>query len=672
MRSIAVGGNASLGSTSTNSNVQFTNSLSWLSMDGLHKLTLTTNASRNFSAVDQVSNLLGSFTFNSLGDFQAGAPASFTRTLTPLHQGRSQTLYGMALGDYWRVDPDLTVQYGVRVDGSRFGSGADYNPLIMETFGLRNDRVPNPVGLSPRVSFNKSIGEAPQITFGEGFIRGPRQRIGGGFGFFQGAPAQSLLNRVISNTGLPTSIQTLSCVGAAAPVPQWSEYRTDPASVPSTCVDGSTGSVFADAQPNVTIVDPGYQASRRMSADLNWSGWVLQNRFNLSVAGSYALNLDQQGEIDLNFLPQTRFALADEDNRPVFVSPTSIVPETGAIATGDARVSQDFSHVTFVRSNLRSSFKQIVFQLSPTAFNSNFNWNLSYTRVWSRRLLQGFGSTVGNPLDLEWADNDINAKHQVQLRLNYNLFNTFRINWTVAARSGTVVTPRIAGDVNGDGYSNDRAFVFDPAHTADTALASAMRQLLTTGSPVARDCLGSQLGRLAGLNSCRGPWAISTNSVNVTLNPLSVHMPQRAQVRFQLSNPFGAADLLMHGAANPHGWGQSTAPDQTLLYVRGFDPATNRFTYDVNQHFGSTAPRSTASRTSPVTLTALLSIDLSPPRERQSLTQMLDRGRKYPEQEKAKRERAVHQVDVFDEQHAESDDDHASPGGSAQAHARTG
>ena len=30
----------------------------------------------------------------------------------------------------------------------------------------------------------------------------------------------------------------------------------------------------------------------------------------------------------------------------------------------------------------------------------------------------------------------------------------------------------IAGDVNGDGYFNDRAFVFDPARTADTALAS--------------------------------------------------------------------------------------------------------------------------------------------------------------------------------------------------------
>jgi len=34
----------------------------------------------------------------------------------------------------------------------------------------------------------------------------------------------------------------------------------------------------------------------------------------------------------------------------------------------------------------------------------------------------------------------------------------------------------IAGDVNGDGYSNDRAFVFSPAGTAtDPAVAAGMQ-----------------------------------------------------------------------------------------------------------------------------------------------------------------------------------------------------
>jgi hypothetical protein len=529
----------------------------------------------------------------------------------------------------------LSLTYGVRMDASRFGSAPDYNPTVEQVFGLRNDRVPNPIALSPRVGFSKTFGEAPQITFGEGFQRGPRQRIAGGLGIFQGSPAQSLVNRLISNTGLPSAIQQLTCVGDAAPIPDWERYRLDPSSVPNACADGTVGSVFSNSQPGVTLVDPNYQASRRLSADLNWQGWVLRNRFNLSVAGSYALNLDQQGEIDLNFAPTMRFALGSEGGRPVYVAPTSIVPATGSIATGDARVSQSFSRVTFINSGLRSDSKQLVFRVSPTAFNSKFTWNASYTRSWNRRLIQGFSSTVGNPLDREWGANDLNAKHQVQLGINYNLLNTFRLNWTVSARSGVPITPRISGDVNGDGYSNDRAFVFDPAHTADSSLAAQMRQLLDDGSPIARSCLRRQLGQLSKLASCSGPWVLSgNNAINISVNPQKMRMPQRAQLRFQLSNPLGGLDLLTHGSGNARGWGQTTSPDQTLLYVRGFDPETNRFKYEVNQRFGSTRPQQSASRSSPVTMTALLSLDLGPSRERQSLTQMLDRGRKYKDQQK--------------------------------------
>ncbi|HTE47592.1 MAG TPA: carboxypeptidase-like regulatory domain-containing protein [Gemmatimonadaceae bacterium] len=635
IRSILVGGNASLGSRSSTTNLQFRNALSWLSMDGSHKLTLTTELARNLALTDQLSNMYGSFSFNSLADFEAGRPASFSRTLTPRRQGRSQGTLGMSLGDAWRPNPDLNLTYGVRVDASKFGSGPEYNPLVEQVFGLRNDRVPNPISLSPRLGFSKSFGEAPQITMGEGFMRGPRQRIAGGLGIFQGSPAQSLMSRVISNTGLPSAIQQLTCIGDAAPTPDWERYRLDPTTVPGACTDGSTGTVFANAQPGVTLVDPNYHASRRLSADLNWNGWVLNNRFNLNVAGSYALNLDQQGEIDLNFAPNVRFNLAGEGGRPVFVDPASVVPTTGSIASGDARVSQSFSRVTFINSNLRSDSKQLIFRVSPTSFNSNFTWNASYTRSWNRRLVQGFSSTVGNPLDRQWGDNDLNAKHQVQLSLNYNLLNTLRLNWSISARSGVPITPRIAGDVNGDGYSNDRAFIFDPAHTADSALASQMRQVLDDGSPIARDCLGRQVRQLAKLASCRGPWTLSgNNAINITVNPLKVRMPQRAQLRFQLGNPLGALDLALHGSGNVRGWGQSLSPDQTLLYVRGFDPETKQFKYEVNQRFGSTRPQQSVVRGSPVTMTALLSIDLGPSRERQSLTQMLDRGRKYKDQQK--------------------------------------
>jgi hypothetical protein len=192
----------------------------------------------------------------------------------------------------------------------------------------------------------------------------------------------------------------------------------------------------------------------------------------------------------------------------------------------------------------------------------------------------------------------------------------------------------VIGDVNGDGYSNDRAFIFDPANTADAALASEMDRLLANSSGAAKKCLRSQLGKLAERNSCEGPWT-SSASLNFALDPIKFRMPNRAQIQFSLANPLGAADLVMHGSNNLKGWGQSNTPDQALLYVKGFDQSTQRFKYEVNQRFGATRPAFVALR-SPVILTMAMRFDLGPTRERQTLMTQLSNGRsvpgtKYPE-----------------------------------------
>ena len=629
VRTVQAGGNPSLGSAQSGADVTFRNSLSWVSMNSKHRLSLTTDAKQSMAQTDQSSNLLGSFSFNSLADFEAGRPASFSRMLTPRFQRRGQTTGGLSFQDSWRVNPDLQMTLGLRADAGRFGSRPDYNPQIEQTFGLRNDIVPNPVTLSPRISFSKTLGEAQQISFIEGERRGPRARIGGGIAVFQQAPSASLVTRVANNTGLPSAVQQLTCVGDATPIPRWDVYAQFPDSVPSQCADGTGGTVFASSLPSVTLVDRNYSPSRRISTDLNWRGAVLRNRFMATITGSYALNLEQPGEIDLNFDPTVRFNLADEGGRPVFVNTSSIVPTSGAVASRDARKSPLFNRVTLVNSDLRSTAKQLTVNLSPMNFTSTFSYSASYTLSSNTRLVQGFQSTSGNPLDREWGLNDLNAMHAIQLNLGTNVKNVLRINYTIVGRSGAPITPRVSGDINGDGVtSNDRAFIFDPATAADPTLAADMQRLLDTGSPIARDCLRRNMGQIAKMGSCRGPWTISgNNSINLTVNPLKVRMPQRAQLRFQLGNPMGALDLLFHGAGNIRGWGQQTTPDQTLLYVRGFDPATQRFKYEVNQRFGSTRPQQNVNRAAPVTITALLQLDLGPTRERQQLTQMLDRGR---------------------------------------------
>jgi hypothetical protein len=629
VRTVQAGGNPSLGNAQSSADVSFRNSLSWVSMNNKHRLSFSTDAKQSMAETDQSSNLLGSFAFNSIEDFEAGLPASFSRTRAPRLQRRGQTTAGASLQDSWRVNQDFQLTMGVRADAGRFSSRPDRNLLVEQTFGVRNDVVPNPVTISPRISFNKTLGEAQQISFVEGERRGPRARISGGIAVFQQAPSASLVTRVASNTGLDTASIQLTCVGDATPIPRWDLYAQFPDSVPDECRDGSSGTVFSSRLPSVTLVDRNYSPSRRVSTDLSWRGAVLGNRFMATVTGNFALNLAQQGEVDLNFDPTVRFTLPEEGDRPVFVQRSSIVEQSGAIAAGDARKSPLFNRVTLIHSDLRSTARQMTVNLSPMNFTSTFNYSVSYTLAANKRLVQGFTSTGGNPLDREWGVNDINALHSIQLNVGTNIRNLLRVNWTIVGRSGAPITPRVSGDINGDGYtSNDRAYIFDPATTPDTALAAAMQRLLDTGSPIARDCLRRNMDQVAKMGACRGPWTISgNNSINLTVNPLKVRMPQRAQLRFQIGNPMGALDLLFHGAGNIRGWGQQSSPDQTLLYVRGFDSTEKRFKYEVNQRFGSTRPQQSVNRASPVTITALIQLDLGPTRERQQLTQMLDRGR---------------------------------------------
>jgi hypothetical protein len=155
-----------------------------------------------------------------------------------------------------------------------------------------------------------------------------------------------------------------------------------------------------------------------------------------------------------------------------------------------------------------------------------------------------------------------------------------------------------------------------------------MRALLDGAGDATRRCLERQVGHIAARNSCRGPWS-STASLNVTLDRVKFRMPQRATVQFSLSNPLGAADLALNGSGHLKGWGQTAFPDQSLLYVRGFDAATNRYRYEVNQRFGATRPQFLTLR-APVSLTVSMRVDLGPTRERQSLGQYLRYGRGQP------------------------------------------
>ena len=625
VQSLSFGGNQGLSSSSSSRGASVQNTLSWFDEANKHRLKLTTQLQYNGSTQNPASNLLGTFSFNSLEDLEAGRPASFSRTLH-VHQRRTgYYVAGIALGDSYRRTQDFQLQYGVRLEASRSAVRPEYNPAVEAVFGRRNDRLPSPITVSPRLGFSWTLGDANQIQAFFGQARAPRAVVRGGIGVFTNSSASGQIGAAIDNTGLANGTQQIFCVGAAAPVPAWTAYSDNPSAIPIQCSDGTFGSPFSSVSPNVTLFARSFVPQRTVRSNLSWSGAILGGRFDASVEGTYSLNLNQQRTFDLNFDGVPRFTLATE-GRPVFVDTASIVASTGGIAARDARITQSFARVSEVRSDMQSRSAQLSLRLSPISRRpTSFSWNAAYTYTAVREQVSGFNSTAGNPLGVSWSSS-AQGPHQFNYSLRYLLFNAVSVNWTGQFRSGAAYTPMVAGDINGDGYANDRAFVFAPS--AGDYVGSGMADLIANASGAVRRCLTGQLGQIAARNSCRGPWS-SSATLNVALDRAKFRMPQRATIAFSLSNPLGAADLLMHGSSHLRGWGQTPSPDQQLLYVRGFDAQTRQYRYEVNQRFGATRPQFITLR-SPVTLTTSVRIDLGPTREQQSVEQWVGSGRNRP------------------------------------------
>jgi hypothetical protein len=447
--------------------------------------------------------------------------------------------------------------------------------------------------VSPRASFSWGIGN--NGTTGIPGFGAPWGILSGGIGEFRNDLRPGLIAPVISNTGLPDAVHQLLCVGPAVPTPDFAAYALNDASIPTTCAAGAQ-SAFISNRPNVWAIDPSFQAQRSWRGNLTLRGPFVTKLFRFSADVTYSRNLHQQSAVDVNFAGVAHGSLVSEAGRPMYALPASIVPATGAVTNVDSRISPLFGSVNSLRSDLESRATQYTFTLQPIGFSTiNTRWTVSYVYSDLREQTRGFGgTTAGDPNAVEWTRGSLGSKHAININLYTRVSNLFSVALTGRAQSGLPFTPVVAGDVNGDGLSNDRAFVFSPS-ASDPTIATGMSKLLSSASSRVRACLTSQFGTIVGRNSCEGPWT-ATAAATLTLNPQKLGWDNRTTLSLNISNPFAGIDEILHGANHMQGWGQPATPDPTLLRVRGYDPTANAFKYDVNQRFGDTRFASSSVR----------------------------------------------------------------------------
>ena len=450
--------------------------------------------------------------------------------------------------------------------------------------------------------------------------------VKGGIGEFRDLYKPSTLADAIAGSGLVGSTLSLSCIGAAAPLPNWESLVSETAILPTTCTGG--GAALAERAPSVTLVDPRFDVPRSWRAALGWGSTLGRMLIKLDALGSY--DLSQPSTLDANFAGVTRFALAGEGNRPVYVSTSAIDAATGALSAAESRRSTDFGRVALRTSDLRGYGGQLVASLTPGSFRlgqrGQFYLSSSYTMQALKQQFRGFdGAAFGDPRTREWAAGTNDARHVVTVQTGLNLPYVGSFTLFTRLQSGLPFTPLVQTDINGDGRANDRAFVPALESTTDansTATAAQLQALIAAAPSNVRECLTQQAGSVAGRNSCRGAW---TEQLNVTWNP---RLPftvrgRRIATNVVFENPLAGIDQALHGSDNLRGWGTRAAPDPVLLIPRGFDAAAQRFRYDVNPRFGDTRAFRTLSR-QPFRVTMDFSLDFSVPYDMQQLRRALE------------------------------------------------
>ncbi|MEP6834189.1 MAG: carboxypeptidase-like regulatory domain-containing protein [Gemmatimonas sp.] len=626
---ITLGGSNYLSTDNSNWTAEGANETVWNARGTKHRFKTLLWARGDGLTQESGGNTFGSYSFNSVSDLQANRASSFSRTLTQATRTGSAYNAAAAVAHQWIPSRWFSVLYGARVEGNKFGGAPERNSALENALGVPTGLAPSRIHVSPRAGFSwlynreKNNGNGSSSNNVGKFYRSPTGTIRGGIGEFRDLLRPNLLADARAGTGLSGSTSTLNCVGAAVPVPDWDLFASDPSAIPTRCIDGS--GALGERAPSVTLLDKNYDVARSWRATLNWTSNI--GNFLVKVDALSTYDLSQPSTTDANFSGVTRFTLPTENSRPVFVSTAAIDAASGVVSATESRRDNTYGRVSVRQSDLRGYGSQATFTVSPDVFKfrTRHSWfgSVSYTIQSIRQQFRGFdGATFDNPLTKEWAASQNDARHAFVLQGGTSWSKLGTITLFSRLQSGLPYTPVVQGDINGDGRSNDRAYIPNPATESDVALAAQMRALLASASRNVHTCLSSQLGGVALRNSCRGPWSQSLSMQWRPALPTKI-LNRRVSPNVYFENPLGGIDQLLHGSDDLRGWGTQAYADPTLLVPRGFDAAAKKFKYDVNPRFGDTRGSRTLSR-SPFRITIDFSVDLSVNYDVQQLRRALE------------------------------------------------
>ena len=547
---------------------QLANTLYW--NRGAHTMTVGTD-----NIITRIARYLpveqrGLFEFDNLKQLEALTPARYSRQV-PLHPGGTTAAFTIAdlsafLQDEWSPTPGVTVSAGARLDGVVFGNGAAYNPLVDQRIGARTDVTPRNWIVSPRAQLVWELGSTG------------RDVIRAGVGRFSSQPPYNVQVNHILQSGLE-AVDIIQ-VGAAAPRPDFPAYRQNLSAVPGipNGVDPSSIPAY------VNYISKDFRVPTTWKASAGYERRV--GPVQLGVFGYYARTVDNFQYYDRNMVEAPYFTI--EGGRGVFV-PAAKITSAGRTNNADSRISPDLGRVLELVGDSRLEQRSLVLQ-GTWSLPRAASVTLSYTRNKSEdnssfncciAITSTFSQNTGDPRRLadSWGPTDQAFRDKVIGAFILPSVWGFRLSGSYVGISGRPYSLIINGDVNGDGTSNnDLAFVFDPNDpSTPTDIAAAMKRVLANPDNRARDYIAQNLGRIASRN---GGWSPFRAQTDLRL-ARDLTLMNRQAVELTL-DVFNVANLLNREWGGVYNLGST----QQLYAVTGFNQATRRYTYKVNENVG--------------------------------------------------------------------------------------
>jgi len=257
--------------------------------------------------------------------------------------------------------------------------------------------------------------------------------------------------------------------------------------------------------------------------------------------------------------------LAGDGGRALLV-PESAIGSDGVV--GVARIPDDLPGVSLLTPGGSSSAEQWRVRIGSNNAFQRVTWNATYVLTTGHQRLISIALPIPSP---GFASGPLSAGGRHSIAFSFGTWiGSANVRIAGLARSGVRFTPLADRDLNGDGVANDAAFI--PQTLANTWAAAA--------APNVRSCIRESAGRIAGFNSCTGPWSVSS-LIYASVPGLMLGLPRGYNVSVQLSNPLAVF-------AGGSGWtfGNVMPVNSTLVHITGFNSQSHGFSGEPLSGFG--------------------------------------------------------------------------------------